>query len=161
MGGPESETGRFDFEDPQHEVTLTEGFWLLEKEVTQKMWQSVMGTNPSKFKDGDDYPVENVSWNDCQEFIGKLQASAPVRWKFAFPTEAQWEYACRAGTQTPYFWGDALNGDRANCAGGNPYGTEQRGKYLGKTINVMSYEPNAWGLYDMHGNVWEWCAELS
>ena len=98
-------------------------------------------------------PVECVSWNDCQEFCKK--AGLGLR----LPTEAEWEYACRAGTQTAYFWGNALNGDKANCHGNYPCGTTTKGRYLQKTTPVGSYAPNAWGLYDMHGNVLEWCAD--
>ena len=154
MGSPTSEEGRYD-DETQHKVTLTKGFWMLETEVTQKQWKAVMGNNPSSFK-GDDLPVECVSWNDCQEFCKKCtQLGLSVQ----LPTESQWEYACRAGSTTAYFWGNALNGDKANCDGNYPCGTEITGKYIGKTTPVGSYQPNAWGLYDMHGNVWEWCQD--
>lgn len=116
-----------------------------------------MGNNPSVFK-GDDLPVEHVSWNDCQNFCRKCTLlGLPVQ----LPTEAQWEYACRAGSTTAYFWGNALNGDKANCNGNLPYGTTTKGIFLGKTAPVGSYAPNAWGLYDMHGNVYEWCQDWS
>ncbi len=155
MGSSTSEEGRYDDEERQHEVMLTKGFWMMETEVTQKQWKAVMGNNPSFFK-GDDLPVEQVSWNDCQEFCKKCaQLGLPVQ----LPTEAQWEYACRAGSTTAYFWGNALNGDKANCDGNYPCGTTTKGKYIGKTTPVGSYQPNAWGLYDMHGNVWEWCQD--
>ncbi len=154
MGSPNSEDDRSDDEE-QHQVMLTNGFWMLETEVTQKQWKAVMGNNPSNFK-GDDLPVEKVSWNDCQEFCKKCaQLGFPVQ----LPTEAQWEYACRAGSTTAYFWGNALNGDKANCDGNYPCGTTTKGPYLVKTTPVGSYQPNAWGLYDMHGNVWEWCQD--
>jgi formylglycine-generating enzyme required for sulfatase activity len=154
MGSPTSEDGRYD-EETQHRVTLTKGFWMMETQVTQKQWKAVMGSNPSYFK-GDDLPVENVSWNDSQEFCTKCtKLGLPVQ----LPTEAQWEYACRAGSTTAYFWGNALNGDKANCDGRYPCGTTTKGKYLQKTTPVGSYQSNAWGLYDMHGNVWEWCQD--
>jgi len=140
-------------------VQLPQGFWMLETEVTQQMWVSVMKNNPSYHKGSLLLPVENVSWNDCQEFIQKLNAlgAAPKGYKFSLPTVEQWEYACRAGTDTMYHFGNTLNGDHANCDGTQPFGTKEKGKNLKQTTNVKSYRPNAWGLYDMHGNVNEWC----
>ena len=172
MGSPEDEAERAN-DEVLHEVTLSAGFWLLETEVTQEMWKSVMGKNPSWFSpsgggaekvaglDTSRFPVEYVSWEDCQEFIAKLNAGgfAPQGWEFRLPWEAEWEYACRAGTTTPYSWGSSLNGDKANCAGNYPYGTSTEGEYLMRTAEVGSYDANAWGLRDMHGNVWEWCAD--
>ncbi|MBR2006345.1 MAG: SUMF1/EgtB/PvdO family nonheme iron enzyme, partial [Thermoguttaceae bacterium] len=173
MGSPEDEEGRFD-DETQHRVTLTNGFWMLETPVTQAMWKSVMGSNPSWFSssgvcssdvrgmDTSNFPVETVSWHDCQDFIKKLnsQGLALDGFKFRLPSEAEWEYACRAGTTTSYFWGDSLNGDKANCNGNYPYGTSTTGNYLRRTTEVGSYAANPWGLYDMHGNVWEWCEDL-
>ena len=155
MGSPTSENPR-DNDETQHKVMLTKGFWMGKYEVTQRQWESVMGDNPSRFK-GADRPVEQVSWNDCQEFIRKINASGEVM--VSLPTEAQWEYACRAGTTTPFSFGSSLNGDKANCDGNYPYGTTAKGQYREATAPVGSYSPNAWGLYDMHGNVWEWCAD--
>ncbi|MDO4575234.1 MAG: formylglycine-generating enzyme family protein [Planctomycetia bacterium] len=154
MGSPSSELGRDD-DETQHRVTLTKGFWMLETEVTQAMWESVMGDNPSYFK-GSNLPVEKVSWDDCQKFCQKLRSQGL---NVQLPTEAQWEYACRAGTTTPFSFGSTLNGDKANCDGNYPYGASTEGTYLKKTAPVGSYSPNAWGLYDMHGNVYEWCAD--
>ncbi|MBQ8285280.1 MAG: formylglycine-generating enzyme family protein [Thermoguttaceae bacterium] len=176
MGCPESERAGLEYVDdeaPQHEVTLTRGFWTLETEVTQAMYEATTGANPSRFSasgDGSDsvasldtsrFPVENVSWNDAQKFIAKLNAGgfAPDGFVFRLPTEAEWEYACRAGTDTPYFWGATLNGDKANCNGNHPYGTTTEGAYLGRTTAVGSYDANGWGLRDMHGNVCEWCSD--
>ena len=164
MGSPKSEVGRGD-DETQHQVTLTRGFWMLETEVTQLMWESVMANNPSRFKGSKKLPVEQVSWDDCQEFIKKLNSllstlkDVPAGSKVSLPTEAQWEYACRAGTATSFHFGSVLNGDKANCDGNYPYGTELKGQYLSKTSEVGSYPVNAWGLYDMHGNVWEWCLD--
>ena len=159
-GSPEGEAKRHD-DELQHQVTLTRGFWMLETAVTQAMWESVTGSNPSRFKGSVKLPVENVSWEDCQAYIEKLNALnvAPSGFKFSLPTEAQWEYACRAGTTTPFHFGSVLNGDQANCDGNYPYGTETKGPYLERTSEAGSYPSNAWGLYDMHGNVWEWCSD--
>ena len=155
MGSPANEEGRYD-DETQHRVRLTKGFWLGKYPVTQRQWRSVMGSNPSHFK-GDDLPVERVSWDDCQEFIKKVNASLGCGARL--PTEAEWEYACRAGTTTAYSWGNALNGDRANSDGNYPCGTAKKGPYLKKTTLVGKYGANPWGLCDMHGNVWEWCAD--
>lgn len=157
MGSPASELERSENET-QHQVTLIRGFWILETEVTQSMWESIMGENPSCFK-GNDLPVEIVSWEDCQGFISLLNSleMAPAGFVFSLPTEAQWEYACRAGTVTPYHFGIMLNGDNANCNGKIPYGTDVEGASLNKTKPVRSYHANDWGLYDMHDNVLEWC----
>ena len=150
MGSPASEPGRRDNET-QHSVTLSHGFWMLETQVTQAMWESVMRSNPSHFK-GAKLPVEMVSWNDCQEYIKKLNELlagtpvAPAGYQFSLPTEAQWEYACRAGTTTAYHFGDTLTQQQANFDGN-------------QTKEVGSYPANVWGLKDMHGNVWERCAD--
>ena len=159
MGSPGTEEDHED-DETQHGVTLTKGYWLGKYEVTQRQWESVMGYNPSRFK-GWNRPVENVSWKDCQRFIDKVDAAA--RQQFGggarLPTEAEWEYACRAGTTTAYSWGSALNGDRANCDGNYPCGTAVKGRNRYETADVGSYSPNDWGVYDMHGNVYEWCSD--
>lgn len=159
MGSPDDEADRYDNET-QHKVTLTHGFWLLETEVTQEMWEIAMGSNPSHFK-GAKRPVETVSWEDCIGFATKLNSLsvAPAGFRFSLPTEAQWEYACRAGTTTPFHFGSELNGVKANCNGNNPYGTTTKGPYLEGTREAGRYASNAWGLYDMHGNVLEWCSD--
>ena len=173
MGSPANELLRGD-DETLHYVTLTRGFWTLETPVTQEMWRAIMGLNPSWFSelgggaavvkgvDASRFPVENVTWRDCQTFVNLLnnEGWAPSGFEFRLPSEAEWEYACRAGTSTPFFWGWALNGDRANCRGDVPYGTTTAGTRLGRTQRVASYPANAWGLYDMHGNVWEWCADV-
>ena len=136
--------------NPAHPVVLTKGFYLGKYEATQEEYEKVMGNNPSEFK-GDKLPVEMVSWNDAVEFCEALNKKEriPRGWKFALPTEAQWEYACRAGTTTRYSWGDNITPQLANY---NESG-------INKTVEVGSYKANPWGFFDMHGNVWEWTAD--
>ena len=155
MGSPEEEEERYE-DETRHEVTLTQPFRIGKYPVTQAQWQAVMGNNPSNFQ-GDTLPVERVSWDDAQSFCVKVHEKTGHT--VCLPTEAQWEYSCRAGTSTPFHFGQELNGTQANCDGNYPYGTTQKGPYLGKTSPVGSYPGNAWGLHDMHGNVWEWCQE--
>ena len=164
MGSPEGEDGH-EGDEKQHQVTITQTFWLGKYEVTQAQWEAVMGNNPSHFKNGNDYPVEMVSWEDAEEFCEKLNKTPsihrPAGYRFDLPTEAQWEYACRAGTTTAFHFGASLNGKEANCDGRNQYGTDvKEGPYVQSTTTVGHYNrPNAWGLHDMHGNVWEWCRD--
>ncbi len=139
-------------------IHKTNGFWLGKYPVTQEQWTKITGKNPSYFK-GENLPVEWVSWDDCQDFIKKCSVSGL---KLQLPHEDQWEYACQGGkgNKQPFYWGDALNGDKANCCGNYPYGTEKKGIYLAKTTDVGSYEkvaPHPWNLCDMSGNVHEWC----
>ena len=144
-----------DSERPVHKVTLTKPFYLGVYEVTQG--QRVMGTNPSNSNTSDLLPVEMVSWQDAAEFCRKLSAMEGLEYRL--PTEAEWEYACRAGTTTPFSMGMTISTDEANYNGNYIYGRGVKGVYRGKTMEVGSFAPNAWGLYDMHGNVWEWCAD--
>jgi formylglycine-generating enzyme required for sulfatase activity len=127
--------------------------------VTQAQWQAVMGSNPSKFNTCADCPVEQVSWNDAQEFIKKLNAQNDG-YTYRLPSEAEWEYAARAGTTTAFAFGDSLNSTQANFNGNYPYGGAAKGVYRQKTTSVGEFAPNAWGLCDMHGNVWEWVEDI-
>lgn len=155
MGSPDSEASRSNDEGPQHRVTLPQ-FYMGKYEVTQAQYQAVMGTNPAIFK-GDNRPVENVSWNDATEFCRKL--SQMTGKEYRLPTEAEWEYACRAGTTTPFAFGSSLSSEQANFNGNYPYGGAAKGVYRQQTTVVGSFQPNGFGLYDMHGNVWEWCVD--
>jgi formylglycine-generating enzyme required for sulfatase activity len=155
MGSPPNEPERNDDETP-HWVTLTKGFWMGVTPVTQAQWQAVMGRNPSHFK-GDNLPVESVSWDDCQAFCKKL--AQKVRKRFRLPTEAEWEYACRAGTTTPFHFGATISTDQANYNGSNAYVTGRAAVFWQRTTPVDSFPANPWGLRDVHGNVWEWCQD--
>jgi formylglycine-generating enzyme required for sulfatase activity len=156
MGSPANEANRSN-DETQHRVKLTKGFWMGKHEVTQEQWERIMGNNPSNFK-GVKNPVEQVSWNDCQEFVGKLNGMVSGR-RFRLPTEAEWEYACRAETTAPFHYGESLDATMANFDGNYPYGLGAKGEYRQKTVAVGSFQANKWGLYDMHGNVWEWCQD--
>jgi formylglycine-generating enzyme required for sulfatase activity/tRNA A-37 threonylcarbamoyl transferase component Bud32 len=156
MGAPDGENEASENEKPQRVVEFDRGFYLGKYEVTQTQYRAVTGKTPSKFK-GDQLPVENVSWIDANEFCNIL--SDRIKRKTVLPSEAQWEYACRAGTNTPFHFGSKLNGDFANCDGNYPYGTDSKGEYKKATMAVGSYPANSWGLHDMHGNVWEWCQD--
>jgi formylglycine-generating enzyme required for sulfatase activity len=143
MGSPESEDRPWDNET-QHKVTLTKPFYLGKFTITQEQWKLVVGNNPSQTK-GAKLPVTDVSWDDCQDFIKKLNANSSGSYRL--PTEAEWEYACKAGTTTAYSFGNKITPKDANYYDSN----------IGKTLAGCSYKPNAFGLYDMHGNVHEWC----
>lgn len=177
MGSPKSEKGR-QIDEIYHRVTISKGFWMSKYEITQVQWQAVMGDNPSDFPNGDNLivkkatyfvagnpstfrgnsnlPVDSVSFNDAQYFIKRLNRK--TRMTFRLPTEAEWEYACRAGTTTAFYFGNSLTSDMANFDGRYPY-NGSKGVWRNKTTPVGSFKPNSFGLYDMHGNVWEWCRD--
>jgi formylglycine-generating enzyme required for sulfatase activity len=175
MGSPATEAERDDNEK-LHEVAITTPFWMGVYEVTQAEYRKVIpGRNPSaccaggqrkemvKGMNTEDHPVENVNWNHAVEFCNKLSglpAEKKAGRSYRLPTEAEWEYACRAGTTTTFSFGKSLSSIQANFNGDAPYGDAPRGPYLKRTTKVGSYKPNAWGLYDMHGNVQEWCSDF-
>lgn len=159
MGSDITEAERYGNEDP-HIVILSKGFWLAETTVAQALWQVVMGDNPSHFKQGEssNFPVESVSWEGAQGFIDKLNQRY-TELGLRLPWEAQWEYACRAGTTTPFSFGDNITPEQVNYDGNRPFAAGENGLYREKTVIVKSCAANAWGLHEMHGNVWEWCED--
>ncbi|MEH2223197.1 SUMF1/EgtB/PvdO family nonheme iron enzyme [Nostoc sp.] len=144
MGSPEREAGRTENESPQHQVKVP-GFFMGKYEITQAQYQAIMGSNPSNFK-GEKQPVEEVSWDDAVEFCKKL-SQKNTEHTYRLPSEAEWEYACRAGTKTPFYFGETITTKLVNFDGK-------------ETKPVGSFPPNAFGLYDMHGNIWEWCLDV-
>lgn len=163
MGSPENEAGRLDNEGPQQRVVIAEGFWLADTACTQELWQVVMGENPSRFHEGNQgslrHPVERVCWHEVQGFLQRFAKLLPD-FATSLPTEAQWEYACRAGTTMPFSFGAHCSSAQANFDGRYPYGDAPIGKYRGQTVAVKEFAGNPWGLYLMHGNVWEWCEDI-
>jgi len=165
MGSPEDEEERHDDESPQHQVTI-KPFYMSKYPITQAQWRTVMGDNPSYDNKGDNRPVDNVSWDESVKFCHKLSALTGKAYRL--PSEAEWEYACRAGTTTPFYFGETITTDLANYTGtdnqnfgwSGSYGTGPKGITRKQTTENGIFPPNAFGLYDMHGNVWEWCADL-
>ena len=155
MGSPEDEEGRQSDESPQHSVTV-QSFAMSKYPITQAQYQVIMGNNPANFQ-GNDLPVENVNWDEAVEFCGKLSQKTGLTYRL--PSEAEWEYACRGKTITPFYFGQTISTDQANYNGNYIYGNGSKGVYREKTTVVGSFPPNRFGLYDMHGNVWEWCAD--
>ena len=155
MGSPPGEKGRTNDESPQHTVNVPD-FFMSRFEVTQEQYQQVMGKNPSYFN-GDKHPVEKVPWNDAVEFCKKL--SQKTGRTYRLPSEAEWEYACRAGTTTPFHFGNNITGDLANYDASMIFANEFKGELREETTPVGQFPPNSFGLYDMHGNVWEWCLD--
>ena len=161
MGSPKTEPGRWDFEH-QHRVRLTQGFWLADTACTQALWLAVLGgKNPSGFNDDAQNPVEQVSWTDVVEvFMPRLNALVPEL-NARLPTEAQWEFACRgdAADNTPFWFGREIGSEQVNFNGTEPSPGATKSAYRKRTVPVTALPCNAWGLYQMHGNVWEWCAD--
>jgi uncharacterized protein (TIGR02996 family) len=156
MGSPEEEEGR-DEDEWRHRVTLTHGYYLGVHPVTQGEWQAVLDTNPSRFP-GDDLPVDNVSRDACRLFCERLREIDGLGYRL--PTEAEWEFACRAGSTGPFHFGATLSTQQANYAGYQAYGRGSEGEWRRQTTPVGIFPANAFGLSDMHGNVWEWCEDL-
>ena len=173
MGTPDQEIERlckeydldyFQRESPQHIVNIS-AFFMGRYPITQAQWQAIaatakididLETNPSNFT-GNELPVERVTWYQATEFCKRL--SRETKQEYRLPSEAEWEYACRAGTTTPFYFGETITGKLANYDASNTYADEPRGEYREETTPVGQFPPNAFGLYDMHGNVWEWCAD--
>jgi formylglycine-generating enzyme required for sulfatase activity len=154
----------FRLERPQHRVTVS-SFYMGRYPITQSQWKAIaatakididLETNPSEFT-GDELPVEQVNWYEATEFCKRL--SRETKQEYRLPSEAEWEYACRAGTTTPFYFGETITGELANYDASNTYAGEAKGEYRQQTTPVGQFSPNAFGLYDMHGNVWEWCAD--
>jgi len=166
MGSPTTEPDRRP-DETQVDVKINHGFWIAKYEVTQGLWKRVMKKLPGELSAGagDDFPVYNVNYAEAEAFCKVLtrqwQSSGdiPATWEFRLPSEAQWEYACRAGTKTATSFGDQLSSLQANFNGDIPYNGAEKGPSLGRTQKVGSYPANAWGIHDMHGNVYEWCRD--
>jgi formylglycine-generating enzyme required for sulfatase activity len=167
MGSPTTEAGRQANREDEHNVSLTQGFYLGKYEVTQAQYEAVMTGNinslsptPSQWSGNPNRPVEMISWDDVQVFLSRLNAqqsaNLPAGWSYVLPTESQWEYACRAGMTTMYSWGNDINATRANY---NWDGGAHDGNDFKQTRDVGQYAANPWGFFDMHGNVWEWTAD--
>ncbi len=156
MGSPDEEPERSTEESPQHSVAVRP-FLMGKYPVTQKQWERVMKKNPARFTGNSENPVEKVSWFECWEFCEKL--SEKIGREFRLPTEAEWEYACRGKTKTPFHFGNTISSELANYNGEYPYNSGKEGEYRSKTTKVGSFPPNCFGLYDVHGNVAEWCAD--
>jgi formylglycine-generating enzyme len=166
MGSPPDEPDRRG-DEARVDVTITRGFWVAAYAVTQGLWARVVGPLPGALSagDGDGFPVYNVNHPEAEAFCAELTrrwwgaGDLPGAWELRLPTEAQWEYACRAGTRTATAFGDRLSSRQANFRGDAPYNGAEQGPTLGRTQRVGSYAPNAWGVHDMHGNVFEWCRD--
>jgi eukaryotic-like serine/threonine-protein kinase len=164
--GSEGEEGSFDAESPQHQVKVAD-FFIGQTLVTQAQWQQIMGNNPSEYKGNEKLPVESISWQDANQFCQKL--SQQTQRKYRLPTEAEWEYACRARTTTPFHFGNTISSEVANYRAQDwndngkirpgKYGDGKLGEFRNKTTPVGNFPPNSFGLYDLHGNLREWCQD--
>jgi formylglycine-generating enzyme required for sulfatase activity/predicted Ser/Thr protein kinase len=162
MGAADGEPGAVITEEqPQRTIQIDYPFYIGRFEVTQQEYKQLLGSNPSSFQQEkkERLPVEEVSWKYAKDFCSKLPKQTWFKGHWRLPSEAEWEYACRAGTQTSFSFGNQLNGEQANCDGNFPHGTTDKGRYLNSPQEVGKYAPNAFGLYDMHGNVAEWCED--
>jgi formylglycine-generating enzyme required for sulfatase activity len=157
MGTPESEADR-DGDEAQHPVEIDSPFYLAETEVTVGLWSQVMGEPAGEGEENAELPKSGVSWHRAMEFVNRMNAGGEGGWRL--PTEAEWEYACRAGTSSAFSFGDNITTDQANYDGRYPYAETERGLSPEGPLPVRSFPPNPWGLYEMHGNLWEWCADL-
>ena len=161
MGSPRTESDRIEGAEKEHVVKLTKGFWIGQYEVTKGQWQSVMKDGSVGWFDNEQMPKTDVSWGACRGFLERMGTYVPGA-RFRLPTEAEWEWACRAGTMTPFSFGSVLNGNQACCNGSDPYGTDARGPHVLTGPCMVGAFPayaNAWGICDMHGNVYEWCED--
>jgi len=155
MGSSQKELSHNE-DETSHPVLIRKPFWMGIYTVTQAQWKEVMGQNPSHFQ-GADLPVEHVTWEECEGFCQRLEEKEGFPYRL--PAEKEWEYACRAGTTTPFYFGASLTSELAHFDGQHPYGCTRSGKKAGKTSSNGLFPPNGFGLYDMHGNVWEWCSD--
>ncbi|MES9881321.1 MAG: formylglycine-generating enzyme family protein, partial [Sedimenticola sp.] len=155
MGSSQGESER-DSDEIPHTVRISRAFWLADSACSQALWEAVTGENPSKFK-GAERPVEEVSWNDIEKFIAEVNSARPYL-ALRLPTEAEWEYACRAGSKNPFAFGEQISSEQANYDGNYPYDNGEKGEDRRETVEVKALPGgvNAWGLHQMHGNVWEW-----
>jgi len=157
MGSPEHEVERNSSEN-YHQVTLSHGFWLADTACSQAFWQAIMGDNPAHFTLSGQHPVERVSWHDTQDFVQRLNKKV-ASLNTTLPSEAQWEYACRAASTSAFNFGEAISSKQVNFNGERPYADTPKSEFRKETVEVDSLSQNAWGLYQMHGNVWEWCQD--
>ncbi|MEC4673398.1 MAG: formylglycine-generating enzyme family protein [Nitrospirota bacterium] len=157
MGTPLSEKHR-DRDEEQHIVTIDTSFYLGETEVTVSQWKQIMGPGPERLPDNGELPIGGVTWYRAQEFVKRLNQSGESGWRL--PKEAEWEYACRAGTTTAFSFGEDITPEQVNYNGKRPYLSKKRGLDRNAPVPVRSLPPNPWGFYEMHGNLWEWCEDL-